>query len=115
MSTNRVIDDYLADIIEAIGDIHSFVDGLDYDAFSSDKKTVNAVIRSLEVIGEAVKKVPTELRQKHPDLPWKEIAGTRGKLIHEYFGVDLQILWETIQSDLDALDQGVRSLQQNRS
>ena len=115
MSTNRVVDDYLADIIEAIGDIRSFVDGLDYDAFSSDKKTVNAVIRSFEVIEEAVKKVPTELRQEHPDLPWKEIAGTRDKLIHAYFGVDLQILWETIQSDLDALDQGVRSLQQNRS
>jgi uncharacterized protein with HEPN domain len=69
----------------------------------------------LEVIGEAVKKVPTELRQKHPDLPWKEIAGTRDKLIHEYFGVDLQIVWETIKSDLNALDQGVRALQQNRS
>lgn len=110
MSTNRVVEDYLADIIESIGDIRSFVDGLDYDAFSTDKKTVNAVIRSLEVIGEAVKKVPAELRQKYPDLPWKEIAGTRDKLIHEYFGVDLQIVWETIQSDLDALDQGVRAL-----
>jgi len=82
MSTNRVVDDYLADIIEAIGDIRSFVDGLDYDAFSNDKKTANAVIRSLEVIGEAVKKIPTELRQEYPGLPWKEIAGTRDKLIH---------------------------------
>jgi uncharacterized protein with HEPN domain len=115
MSTNRVVDDCLADIIEAIGDIHSSVDGLDYDTFSSDKKTVNAVIRSLGVIGEAVKKVPPELRQEHPDLPWQEIAGTRDKLIREYFGVDLQMLWETIQRDLDALYQGVRSLQQNRS
>jgi len=115
MSTNRVVDDYLADIIEAIEDIRSFVDELDYDAFSNDKKTVNAVIRSLEVIGEAVKKIPTELRQEHPGLPWKEIAGTRDKLIHEYFGVDLQIIWETIQSDLDALEQGIRALQQNGS
>lgn len=113
MSTNRIIDDYLADIIEAIGDIRSFVDGLDYDTFSTDKKTVNAVIRSLEVIGEAVKKIPTELRQKYPSLPWKEIAGTRDKLSHEYFGVDLQIVWETTQSNLDALEQGIHALQQN--
>ena len=75
----------------------------------------DSTIRSLEVIGDAVKKIPAELRQKHPDLPWREIAGPQDKLIHEYFGVDLQIVWETIQSDLDALDQGVRSLQQNRS
>jgi uncharacterized protein with HEPN domain len=115
MSTNRVVDDYLADIIEAIGDIRSFVDGLNYDAFSTDKKTVNAVIRSLQVIGDAVKKIPVELRQEHPGIPWREIAGTRDKLIHEYFGVDLQIVWETIKSDLNALDQGVRALQQNRS
>lgn len=113
MSTNRIVDDYLADIVEAIGDICSFVDGLDYETFSTDKKTVNAVIRSLEVIGEAVKKIPEELRKKHPGLPWKEIAGTRDKLIHEYFGVDLQIVWETIQSDLDALEQAVHSLLQN--
>ena len=75
----------------------------------------DSTIRSLEVIGEAVKKIPAELRQKHPDLPWREIAGKRDKLIHEYSGVDLQIVWETIQSDLDALDQGVRSLLQSRS
>ena len=113
MSTDRIVDDYLADIVEAIGDIRSFVDGLNYDAFSTDKKTVNAVIRSLEVIGEAVKKVPEELRKKYPDLPWKEIAGTRDKLIHEYFGVDLQIVWETIQNDLDALEQAIHSLLQS--
>ena len=93
----------------------TYVRLLDYDAFFTDKKTVNAVIRSLEVIGEAVKKIPSELRQKHPSLPWKEIAGTRDKLIHEYFGVDLQIVWETTQSDLDALDQEVSSMQHKRS
>jgi uncharacterized protein with HEPN domain len=115
MSADRPIDDYLADIIEAISDISSFIAGLDYEGFAADKKTVNAVIRSLEVIGEAVKKIPTGLRQKHNDLPWKEIAGTRDKLIHEYFGVDLQILWETAKSDLVPLEKAIRSLQEDIS
>ena len=77
MSTDRIVDDYLADILEAISDIRSFTEGLDYEAFRKDRKTSNAVIRSLEVIGEAVKNIPVEARQLSPALPWKEIAGMR--------------------------------------
>jgi uncharacterized protein with HEPN domain len=88
---------------------------MSYEEFIGDKKTVNAVIRSLEVIGEAVKKIPLEIREKRPDIPWKEIAGTRDKLIHEYFGIDLQILWKTIQTDLSPLDQAVLELRHERS
>ena len=113
MSTNRLIDDYLGDIIEAIHDIDSFVFGMEYEDFIADKKTVNAVIRSLEVIGEATKRIPVDLRQKNPYIPWKEIAGTRDKLIHEYFGVDLQILWETIKNDLAPLEEAILSLQKD--
>jgi len=110
MSTERLIHDYLDDILESISDIRAFTEGMNYDEFIGDKKTLNAVIRSLEVIGEAVKKVPPEIRAKRPDIPWKEIAGTRDKLIHEYFGIDLQILWRTIQTDLSPLEIAIMDL-----
>jgi uncharacterized protein with HEPN domain len=110
MSTERLIVDYLDDVLESISDIRAFVTGMSYEEFIGDKKTINAVIRSLEVIGEAVKKIPLEIREKRPDIPWKEIAGTRDKLIHEYFGIDLQILWKTIQTDLSPLESAVMEL-----
>jgi len=115
MSTERLIVDYLDDVLESISDIRAFVTGMSYEEFIGDKKTVNAVIRSLEVIGEAVKKIPPEIREKRSDIPWKEIAGTRDKLIHEYFGVDLEILWKTVQTDLSPLDQAVMELRHKRS
>ncbi len=97
MSINR-------DIRDSINDIRSFVLNMNYEDFEADRKTVNAVIRSLEIIGEAAKKIPTEVRVQYPQIPWNEIAGMRDKLIHEYFGVDLEIVWETIQSDLTDLE-----------
>ena len=76
---------------------------MNFDDFVKDKKTVNAVIRSLEVMGEAVKKIPKEIRDKYPDIPWKYIAGMRDKLIHEYHGVDLTIVWEVIEKEIPLL------------
>lgn len=73
------------------------------DGFMADKKTVNAVVRSLEIIGEATGKIPEDVRERYPDVPWEEIIGMRNRLIHEYFGVDLAILWQTIQDDLAPL------------
>jgi uncharacterized protein with HEPN domain len=89
MSTKREIRDYLEVIVQSVLDIRDFTAGMTFEQFTADRKTMNAVIRGLEVIGEAVKKIPPEIRSRQPDLPWNEIAAMRDKLIHEYFGVDL--------------------------
>ena len=96
MSNERTILDYLEDISGAISDIGSFIQGMSADNFMADKKTINAVIRSLEIIGEATGKIPKDVRMRYPDVPWEEIIDMRNRLIHEYFGVDLDIVWQTI-------------------
>ncbi len=78
--------------------------------FARDDKTVDAVVRNLEVIGEAVKRLPPELRARRSDIEWQRIAGLRDILIHEYFGVDIDILWDVIVNKLPALEHAVESL-----
>ena len=91
---------YLQDILSAIDSIDSFVAGMDLETFQSDDKTSSAVVQKLEVIGEAAKQIPEEIRQSHVYIPWKEMAGMRDKLIHFYFGIDYQLVWKTIQERL---------------
>ena len=95
--------DYVQDIIDSIIDMENFVKGLSFDEFSEDKKTVNAVVRSLEIIGEASKKVPESVRKQYPKLPWKEMAKMRDKLIHGYFGIDLEIVWKVLKDEIPPL------------
>lgn len=92
--------DYLEDILTAIDETIEFTAGMSFEAFCADRKTINAVVRSLEVMGEAAKRIPDDLRAQAPDLPWKYMAAMRDKLIHEYFGVDLGIVWTVIQKEL---------------
>jgi uncharacterized protein with HEPN domain len=99
----REIVDYLADILESIGEIEEFLHGMTYDNFASDKKTINAVIRSLEVIGEATKHIPASFRIKHPEIPWSRMAGMRDVLIHDYMGVDLMTVWKVTQERLPVI------------
>jgi uncharacterized protein with HEPN domain len=100
---NRTWEDYADDILTAMDDVRGFTAGMDFQRFSTDKKTVNAVLRSLEVMGEATKKIPEDVRARHPEIPWKRFAGMRDKLIHEYFGVDLEIVWGVVQEELPPL------------
>ena len=90
-------------MLDAIGAIDDFIEGLDFEAFRNDRKTVDAVVRNLEVIGEAARYVPETVREELEDIPWADIVGMRSVLIHEYFGVDYEILWETIKGDLSTL------------
>ncbi|MFH1024593.1 MAG: DUF86 domain-containing protein [Planctomycetota bacterium] len=99
----RAIVDYAADILSCFQETQEFVRGMDFSAFAGDRKTVNAVIHSLEVMGEAAKQIPVEIRERHPGIPWKRMAGMRDKLIHEYSGVDLEIVWGVVTSELPPL------------
>lgn len=96
----KVLGDYISDLLNAINEIEEFIAGMDFQAFSTDKKTTNAVIRSLEVMGEAAKQIPSDMRKKYPKVPWKRIAGMRDKLIHQYWGVDLEIVWTVITEEI---------------
>jgi len=99
----RTVDLYVKDIIQNMVDAEEFIQGLSYETFISDKKTFNAVVRSIEVIGEATKSIPESVRSRFPDIPWKEMAGMRDKLIHFYFGVDREAVWLTVKERIPAI------------
>jgi len=101
---------YLTDIIESIDKIESYVVGISFEEFFADERTKDAVLRNLQVIGEAVKNIPLEIRDKHISINWKAITGMRNKLIHEYFGVSFAIVWETILIDLPPLKNQIERL-----
>jgi len=91
------------DILGAITNIERYIDGLSFDEFRADQKTVDAVVRNLEVIGEATRHLSMNQDNLPAEIPWTDIAGMRNILVHEYFGVDLSIIWQTIKDDLPAL------------
>jgi uncharacterized protein with HEPN domain len=101
---------YLDDILEAIAWIRIYTTGLTYESFQDDRKTVDAVVRNLEIIGEAVKQIPERIRDQHPDIDWKKIAGLRDILIHNYFGIDLELIWDILQNKLDPLEERVNQM-----
>ena len=80
-----------------------FIQDVDWQAFKKDEKTQFAVVRALEIMGEAAKKVPEPLRQRFPDVPWKNLAGMRDKLIHDYFGISLEVVWRTVNDDIPGI------------
>lgn len=101
---------YLEDILEATRKIASYTARLSKAAFLEDEKTFDAVVRNLEVIGEAVKKLPEDLRAEHAAVEWKKIAGLRDILIHEYFGLDAEIVWDIVQTKVPVLDREIRAM-----
>jgi uncharacterized protein with HEPN domain len=98
--SKRTDQEFLSDIREALQRIAAYVTGMTYESFVADSKTQDAVIRNLEILGEAAKNISNELRAKYPSVPWRSMAGARDRLIHHYFGTNLDIVWQIITVEL---------------
>ncbi len=98
---------FLEDIIDSINKIEKYTIGITIEKFKTEDKTADAVIRNFEIIGEAAKKIPDQIKNKYPELPWKEMTGLRNILIHEYFGVDLSVVHKTIKEFLPDLKKNI--------
>jgi uncharacterized protein with HEPN domain len=105
----------LQDILNAIAAIERFVMGVDFASFAANEEKATAVIKKLEIIGEAVKQVPEAIRQLHPEIPWKAIAGMRDLLVHAYWSLDLNIVWQVIEDDLPSLKRVVSKMVRDRN
>ena len=99
----RAYEDSLEDMLDNAEKALHFVNGMEYETFFRDEKTSYAVVRALEIIGEAARIVPDEVRTSLPELPWREISGMRNKLMHEYFGINSKVVWRTLQEDLPSI------------
>ena len=98
--SERTDREFLSDIREAIQRISAYLAGVEYESFVKDTKTQDAVIRNLEILGEATKNLSEEFRTAHIGVPWKSMAGARDRLIHHYFGVNLDIVWQIVSTEL---------------
>ena len=103
-------DVYLEHILESIRKIEDFVNGITKFEFAQSVLIQDAVIRNIEIIGEATKKISKQFTQSHPEIPWQDMAGMRDKLIHDYLDVDLEVVWKTVESDLPLLKELIQNL-----
>lgn len=102
--------DYLNDMLNHACEAENFINNFSFKEFEMDNKTIFAIIRAIEVIGEASKKIPDKIKNETPQIPWREIAGMRDKLIHDYFGVDVSALWETVKEDIPFLKEEIQKV-----
>jgi uncharacterized protein with HEPN domain len=100
----REVDVFFKDILQAINRIEAYTKGVSYEAFHGNNLVQDAVVRNLEIIGEAVKHIPEGLQKQYPDIEWKKIAGLRDILIHAYFGIDKEIVWDVVENKLPDRD-----------
>lgn len=105
---------YLHDIIEAMKKIEEIVEGLTFEEFQKDDKTSSAVIRKFEILGEATKNISDDVRKKFSEIPWKEMAGMRDKLIHSYFGIDYKLVWSTIKNSIPKVKTVLKKILEER-
>lgn len=93
----------IADILAAVQKIERYIAGMDQTAFLQDEKTIDAVVRNLEIIGEAARRMPDSFTAQHSNVPWRQIAGLRNRIVHDYFGLDLEIIWGVLARELPKL------------
>lgn len=103
---------FLEDILESIGLIESYVKGMDAESFAGDRKTVDAVVRNFEIIGEAAKSIPSDVKEKHQKVDWSGMIGLRNRIAHEYFGLSIPIIWKIVTDDLPQLKKEITRIEQ---
>lgn len=113
--TQRQLAEFLQDILDTITDIEIFTENVEFEAFQANREKVLAIVKSIEILGEAVKKVPDDIRNQYPDIPWKSIAGMRDVLVHEYWGIDVNVIWATVQEGLPPLKAAITEIATNVS
>ena len=101
--SKRPVNLLLDDICEAIDRIEQYTKDMSFDAFSKDQKSIDAVARNFEIIGEAANRLPDNFRESHPNIEWHKIVGLRHRIVHEYFGIDIEIIWQILKNDLPLL------------
>ena len=102
--------DYIEDILDAMEKADTLLEGVDYEQFESDFRINYAVVRALEIVGEATKRLPDDLRQKYSEIPWKGMAGMRDRIIHAYDTVDMQIVWEVVKKDIPLIKPQIQQI-----
>jgi uncharacterized protein with HEPN domain len=112
--SKRTPDLLIEDILESVNKIKAFTKGMSFDKFIHDEKTIDAVIRNFEIIGEASNRLPEEYRSKHDNVEWKRMIGFRNRIIHDYFGIDHSIVWNIIQKYLPGLGKTLGAIQQKK-
>ncbi len=101
---------YLEDTVEAINRIEEYIQNLTFEDFSKNKLVLDAVVRNLEIIGEACRSIPEDIRRRYPDVEWKKIVGLRNILIHQYFGIDTELIWDIVKNKLPDLKHKVKQM-----
>ena len=113
MKSSKNYSDYLNDIIQYARKAESFLEGVSLEDFKANEEKALAVIRALEIIGEAARNIPKPVRNKYPRVPWDEMTGMRDKLIHDYFGVNLVVVWRTVKEDIPSMTSAVEYMIQD--